>query len=124
MRVVAMAEPGNEDGLVVPLPAHRGLPQIVEQAADTVGRALQDDFRAGGTRHRLQGAGRVLLGIRPVRDLGAVEALDGVGASYPRRLRGAPLVARVPETAGQPLCVAPLGPALHPPPTRAPHPSP
>src|SRR3546814_3563804 len=81
MRVVAMAEPGNEDGLVVPLPAHRGLPQIVEQAADTVGRALQDDFRAGGTRHRLQGAGRVLLGIGPVRDLGAVEELDGVGAS-------------------------------------------
>src|SRR3546814_4110835 len=92
MRVVAMAEPGNEDGLVVPLPAHRGLPQIVEQAADTVGRALQDDFRAGGTRHRLQGAGRVLLGIGPVRDLGAVEELDGVGASDPRRLRGAHLV--------------------------------
>src|SRR3546814_15414864 len=87
MRVVAMAEPGNEDGLVVPLPAHRGLPQIVEQAADTVGRALQDDFRAGGTRHRLPGAGRVLLGIGPVRDLGAVAALDGFGASDLRRLR-------------------------------------
>src|SRR3546814_21006147 len=67
MRVVAMAEPGNEDGLVVPLPAHRGLPQIVEQAADTVGRALQDDFRADGTRHRLPGAGRVLHGLGPVR---------------------------------------------------------
>src|SRR3546814_13051602 len=107
MRVVAMAEPGNEDGLVVPLPAHRGLPQIVEQAADTVGSALQDDFRAGGTRHRLQGAGRVLLGIGPVRDLGAVAELDGVGASDPPPLRGSPLVARLPEPDRQLLVVAP-----------------
>src|SRR3546814_5267885 len=90
-----MAEPGNEDRLIVAVPAHRRLPEIVEQPADAVGRALQDDLRAGRAGHRLQRAGGVLVGVGPVGDLGAVEELDGVGAPDARRLCRAHLIAAV-----------------------------
>jgi hypothetical protein len=67
----------------------------VEEVADAVGGAFQDDFRIVLVRHRLQDAGRMRVGERPERHFGAVEQLDGRGAADRLGAGGADLVAGI-----------------------------
>ena len=73
----------------------------MKEIADAVGSQLQDHLGAGLVRHRLQHAGGVGLGVRPVRHLGAVEQLQGGRAADAAGAGGADRVAAVERVEAQ-----------------------
>src|SRR5690606_28100238 len=79
--VFVMQEPADKDRHVAAFATLGGSPEIMERAADAVGRGLQPNLGLRGIRHGLERSGYMLLGPRPECYLGAVEVLHSVRAS-------------------------------------------